>query len=133
MPEETAHMPVTLTPPYDALPAAPAGTAIEAGTRVPLDARQQEAVAAGVAKWMKDPRTPQFSAMEGARNSKGQITVCGQVDGRGDKGSYLGMAPYIGVLMGPRTSPEFVVVGIGGTTRERAEVTALCRDSGIAV
>ena len=35
--------------------------------------------------------------------------------------------------MGPGTSPDFVVVGIGGTQRERAEVTALCRDSGIAV
>jgi hypothetical protein len=133
VPEETASLPITLQPPYDALPAAPPGTAIEAGMPVPLDARQQEAVAAGVAKWMKDPRTPQFTPMQGARNGKGLITVCGQVSGRGDKGSYLGMAPYVGVLMGPGTSPDFVMVGIGGTQRERAEVTALCRDSGITV
>ena len=50
--EHAAHNPVSLTPPYSDLPRAPAGTSIEAGTKVVLDARQQEAVVAGVSKWM---------------------------------------------------------------------------------
>src|SRR5882724_2945046 len=128
----TAHVAVSLQSPYSDLPPAPPGTSIEAGTRVPLDARQQEAVVAGVAKWMKDPRSAQFGTMEGARNSRGLVTVCGSVSGRNGGGTPVGMAPYIGVLMGTRASPDFVVVGIAGSARERAGVASLCRESGIA-
>ena len=42
------------------------------------------------------------------------------------------MRPYVGVLMGTPTSPEFVVVGIAASDRERAEVASLCRESGAA-
>ena len=53
--QHAAHNPVSLVPPYNELPPAPAGTTIEPGTKVTLDARQQEAVVAGVSKWMKAP------------------------------------------------------------------------------
>jgi hypothetical protein len=36
------------------------------------------------------------------------------------------------VLMGTSDSPDFVVVGIAASERERAEVAALCRESGVA-
>ena len=64
---DVAHHAVTLTPPYSDLPPAPAGAKIESGVKVVLDARLQEAVVTGVAKWMKDPRTVQFGTMEAAR------------------------------------------------------------------
>lgn len=127
---DAVHTTIFLPPPYNNLPPAPSGS-IEAGQPVGLDTRQQEAVVAGVAKWMKDPGSIQFGTMEGARNGSGRIAVCGEVNGRNGAGSYVGMAPFIGVLMGTRASPEFVVVGIGSSGRERAEVTSLCRDSGI--
>jgi hypothetical protein len=129
---EVAHHPVSLAPPYSDLPAPPPGTAIEAGAKVTLDAREQEAVVAAVTKWMKDPGSAQFGPMGGARNSRGLVTVCGEVRGRNGTGNYVAMAPYVGVLMGTRTSPTFVVVGIASSDRERAEVTSLCRDSGVA-
>ena len=69
--------------------------------------------------------------MSGARTSRGLVTVCGEVDGRNGNGLYVGMRPYVGVLMGTPTSPEFVVVGIAASDRERAEVASLCRDSGV--
>ena len=128
---DLAHTAVSLSPPYSEMPPAPPGTAIESGKRVALDARQQEAVVVGVAKWMKDPRTAQFGAMHGARNRQGAITVCGAVSGRNGGGVYIGMAPYIGVLMGTPTVPEFVVVGIAASGRERAEVASLCQESGV--
>src|ERR1043165_6499284 len=90
-----AHNPVSLVPPYSDLPAPPPGTAIEAGSRVTLDAREQEAVVAGVTKWMKDPGSVQFGPMSGARNSHGLVTVCGEVRGRNGTGSYARMAPYV--------------------------------------
>lgn len=127
-----AHHPVSLMPPYSELPAAPAGASIEAGTRVTLDARQQEAVVAGVSKWMKAPASTKFGVMSGARNSRGLVTVCGEVNGRNGNGAYVGMRPYVGVLMGTPASPDFVVVGIAASERERAEVASLCRDSGVA-
>lgn len=127
---DVGHHAVSLTPPYSDLPPAPPGTKIESGVRVPLDARQQEAVVTGVAKWMKDPRSVQFGLMEAARNSRGTITVCGDVRGRNASGAYAVMTRYIGVLMGDSASPEFVVVGIAGSPRERAEVAALCRETG---
>jgi hypothetical protein len=129
--QHVAHHPVSLVPPYSELPPAPAGTSIEAGTKVTLDARQQEAVVAGVSKWMKTPASTQFGIMSGARNSRGIITVCGEVNGRNGSGAYVGMRPYVGVLMGTPASPDFVVVGIAASERERAEVASLCRDSGI--
>ncbi len=131
-PPDNGHVTVTLQPPYSDLPAAPPGTAIEAGSRVTLDDRQQEAIAAGVSKWMKDTRTPQFGGMAATRNSRGFITVCGQVNGRNGAGAYAGMTPYVGVLIGTHANPEFIVVGIAGSVRERDDVEALCRDSGIA-
>jgi len=130
--QHAAHNPVSLVPPYSELPPAPAGTTIETGTKVTLDARQQEAVVAGVSKWMKAPASTQFGIMSGARNSRGVVTVCGEVNGRNGNGAYVGMRPYVGVLMGLPASPEFVVVGIAASERERAEVAALCRESGVA-
>jgi hypothetical protein len=127
-----AHNPVSLVPPYSDLPPAPAGTSIEAGIKIALDPRQQEAVVAGVSKWMKAPASTRFGIMSGARNSRGTVTVCGEVDGRNDTGAYVGMKPYVGVLMGTPTSPDFVVVGIAASERERAEVASLCRESGVS-
>ena len=127
---DVAHHAVTLTPPYSDLPPAPAGTKIESGMKMVLDARLQEAVVTGVAKWMKDTRTVQFGTMEAARNSRGTITVCGDVQGRNGNGAYAAMTRYVGVMMGTTASPEFVVVGIAGSPRERAEVVSLCRESG---
>jgi hypothetical protein len=129
--QHSAHNPVSLVPPYNELPAAPAGTSIEAGKKVVLDARQQEAVVAGVNKWMKAPASTRFGIMSGARNSRGIVTVCGEVDGRNGNGAYVGMRPYVGVMMGTPTSPDFVVVGIAASERERAEVASICRDSGV--
>jgi hypothetical protein len=128
---DAAHHAVSLTPPYSDLPAAP-GARIEKGTRMPLDARQQERVVTGVAKWMKDPRSVQFGGMTAARDSHGVITVCGEVSGRNSAGAYVALEPYVGVLMGPSGNPEFVVVAIAGSGRERAEVSALCREAGAA-
>jgi hypothetical protein len=130
--QHIAHNPVSLGPPYNELPAAPAGTVIEAGTKVALDARQQEAVVNGVSKWMKTPASARFGIMNGARNSRGTITICGEVDGRNGNGAYVGMRPYVGVLMGTPAAPEFVVVGIAASDRERAEVRSLCRESGVS-
>ena len=130
---DTAHRPVSLTGPYGDLPAAPPGTTIEAGAKLTLDARQQEAVVAGVTKWMKDPRSVQFGRISAARNGTGLITVCGEVRGRNGTGAYVGMEPYVGVLMGTRTNLDFVVVGIASTDRERAEVSSLCRDTGASL
>ena len=130
--QHAAHHPVSLVPPYSELPRAPAGTSIEPGAKVVLDARQQEAVVAGVSKWMKAPGSTQFGIMSGARNSRGVVTVCGEVNGRNGNGAYVGMRPYVGVLMCTPASPDFVVVGIAASERERAEVAALCRESGVA-
>lgn len=130
--QHAAHNPVSLVPPYSELPRAPASTSIEPGTKLVLDARQQEAVVAGVSKWMKAPATTQFGIMSGARNSRGMVTVCGEVNGRNGNGAYVGMRPYVGVLMGTPASPDFVVVGIAASERERAEVASLCRESGVA-
>ncbi len=41
------------------------------------------------------------------------------------------MEPFVGVLMGPDVDADFVLVGIGSSERERAEVIQLCRASGI--
>ena len=70
--------------------------------------------------------------LAGARNSRGTITICGEVDGRNGNGAYVGMRPYVGVLMGTPAAPEFVVVGIAASDRERAEVRSLCRESGVS-
>ena len=128
---DTAHLAVTLPAAYRDLPAPPPGTPIESGSRVGLDSRQIEVIVTAVGKWMKDPGSLQFGSMSGARNRFGVVTVCGTVNGRNSAGAYSGQQPYIGVLLGPPNRPEFVVVGIGGTAGERAEVTNLCRESGV--
>ena len=128
---DVAHTPIFLPPPYDAWPPAPPGTPIEPGRPVGLNGPQQEAVVTGVMKWMKDPGSVQFKAIEAVRNSRSRIVVCGQVNGRNTAGRDVGMAPFVGVLMGPDVDDDFVLVGIGSSDRDRAEVTRLCRASGI--
>ena len=129
---DAPHRPVSLPAAYRDLPVPPPGTPIESGSRTVLDPRQQEAVVTGVAKWMKEPNSVRFGSMTGARNRFGVVTVCGEVDGRNEAGRQVGMRPYIGVLLGTAATPEFVVVGFGGTAAERSEIAALCRDSGAA-
>ena len=131
MPDDTAHAPIFLPPPYNALPPARPGTPIEPGRPVGLNGRQQEAVVMGVMKWMKDPDSVQFRALAGVRNSRSLITVCGEVNGRNTAGRQVGMEPFVGVLMAPDVDADFVLVGIGSSERDRAEVTQLCRASGI--
>ena len=125
---DTAHNPVTLPAPYNGLPA---DEPIESGKPVNLTARQQEAVVAGVTKWMKDPTSVSFGDIRSVRTPRGQLVVCGQVDGRNSGGRYVGMAPFIGVLKEVERTADFIVVGIAGSNRERTEVTLLCRQSGV--
>jgi len=127
---DPAHLPVTLQPPYSALPDAPAGATIEPGTSVKLNARQQETVIAGVRKWMKDPPSASFGGMAAARTRRGSIVVCGEVTGRNTAGVLAPMAPFIGVLTPSPSAPEFVVVDIAADGKPRAELEALCRKSG---
>jgi hypothetical protein len=131
MPDDTAHTPIFLTAPYNTWPPVPAGTPIEPGRPVGLNGGQQVAVVTGVLKWMKDPGSVQFHGIEGVQNSRGRITVCGEVNGRNTAGREVGMSPFVGVLMGPDVDADFVLVGIGSSVRDRAEVTQLCRESGI--
>jgi hypothetical protein len=130
-PDDGAHIPIYLTAPYNTWPPAPANTPIEPGRPIGLNGRQQESVVTGVLKWMKDPVSVQFRAIEGVQNSRGLVTVCGEVSGRNTAGRQIGMEPFVGVLMGPDVDADFVLVGIGSSERERAEVSQLCRASGI--
>jgi hypothetical protein len=129
-PPDTAHWPIFLPPPYNTWPPAPPGMPIEPGRPVGLNGIQQEAVVTGVLKWMKDPGSVQLRGIEAVQNSRGRIIVCGEVNGRNSAGDGT-ISPFLGVLMGPDGDTDFVVVGIGSSDRERVEVTALCRASGI--
>jgi hypothetical protein len=131
MSDDTAHMPIYLTAPYNTWPPAPPGAPIEPGRPVDLNGGQQQTVVTGVLRWMKDPVSVQFHGIEAVQNSRGRITVCGEVDGRNTAGRQVGMEPFVGVLMAPDIDADFVLVGIGSSVRERAEVTQLCRASGI--
>jgi hypothetical protein len=91
---------------------------------------REAAVTTGVLKWMKDPVSVQFRGIEAVQNSRGLITVCGEVNGRNSAGK-LAISPFIGVLMGPDADADFVLVGIGSSDREQAEAIQPCRDSGI--
>jgi hypothetical protein len=113
------------------LPVAPPGTPIKPGRPVRLDDRQQQAVVVGVVKWMKDPASIQFRGIEAVQNSHSQIAVCGLVNGRNMAGHLVGFQPFVGVLTGPGADADFVLVGIGSSNQEHAEVTSLCRASGI--
>src|SRR6185503_4495502 len=62
-----AYLPVALQPPYSDLPDAPAGTTIEPGMPIKLDPRQQEAVVSAVRKWMKEPGTASFGALNAVK------------------------------------------------------------------
>ena len=65
-----------------------------------------------------------------AREGPGQIVVCGEVNGRNSAGAYPGMAPFVGVMMGTR-APEFIVISIAQNGPPRAEIEAICQQSGI--
>lgn len=129
-PDDTANRPIFLPPPYNAWPPPLPGTAIEPGRPVRLTGPQQAAVTKGVVKWMKDPGSVQFRGLEAVQNSRGLITVCGEVNGRNSAGK-VSISPFIGVVMGPDSDPDFVLVGIGSSDRERGEVIQLCRGSRI--
>ena len=107
--------------------------AILQGAPVKIEPRQQEIVILGVTKWLKEPGSASFGGMQGVRDPRGSLVVCGWIDGRNGVGAYRGMAPYIGLLTGPKDTGEFIVVGIGGTARERGEVISLCTEVGAAL
>jgi len=130
-PPDPPNMPVSLMPPYSELPEASPDRTIEPGMPVKLDQRQLEAVIDGVIKWMKDPPSVSLADISGAKNRRGIITVCGDVNGRNSAGALVAKSPFIGALMGQPKSPTFVVVEIGAFGKQRATVEALCQQSGI--
>lgn len=105
--------------------------AILRGEPARLDPQQQEVVIVGVTKWLKNRSSARFGSMQGVRDPRGPLVVCGWIDGQNGSGAYRGMSPYIGVLTGARNNAEFVVVGIGATARSRAEVVSLCAEVGV--
>jgi hypothetical protein len=105
--------------------------AILRGEPAKLGAQQQEVVIVGVQQWLKDRSSARFGPMQAVRDPRGPVVVCGWIDGHSGGAGYRGMSPYIGVLTGPRNDVEFVVVGIGATARERAEVLSLCTEVGV--
>jgi hypothetical protein len=105
--------------------------AILSGDPAKLDPQQQEIVIVGVTKWLKDRSSARFGPMQVIRDPRGPLVVCGWIDGHNGAAAYRGMSPYIGVLTGSRNDAEFVVVGIGATARERAEVLSLCAEVGV--
>jgi len=129
-PGDLAFLPVSLPPAYAGLPVPPPDTPAVRGTPVKLDAVQQEAVVMGVLKWMKEPHSAAFGDIGAVRNRNGSITACGEVNGTTPAGIHAGMTPFIGVLMGKLARPEFVTVEIGALRSQRADVEALCRESG---
>ncbi len=128
---DPAYLPVSLPPPYDTLPDAPAGTAIEPGMPIKLDPRQQEEVVASVLKWMKDPGTASFGALNAVKARQGNIVVCGEVNGRNSAGAYTGMARFVGIMVGKPAAPQFIVISIAEAGKPRAEIEAICQQSGI--
>ncbi len=128
---DPAYLPVSLQPPYSTMPDAPADARIEPGMPVRLDPRQQEAVVTATLKWMKHPGSASFGPLSAVRLRRGQIVVCGEVNGRNSAGGFAGMAPFVGILLGPAAAPEFVVIGIAQSGAPRAEVQAICQQSGI--
>jgi hypothetical protein len=105
--------------------------AILRGEPAKLVPQQQEVVVVGVQQWLKDRSSARFGPMQVVRDPRGPLVVCGWIDGHSGAAGYRGMSPYIGVLTGPRNDAEFVVVGIGATPRERAEVLSLCAEVGL--
>jgi hypothetical protein len=128
---DPAYLPVALPPPYSTLPDAPAGTPIEPGMPIKLDPRQQEAVVAAVTKWMKEPGTVSFGALNAVKARLGKIVVCGEVNGRNSAGAYPGMAPFVGIMVGKPAAPEFIVISIAQSGQGRTEIEAICQHSGI--
>lgn len=128
---DSSYLPVTLTPPYDALPDVPPDTPVEPGMPVKLDPRQEEAIIAGVGKWMKDPRSASFGAISAVKLRQGRLAVCGDVDGRNSAGVYTGVSRFVGVMMGTPREPEFVVVRIAQSGEARDEIDSICQRSGI--
>ena len=128
---DPAYLPVTLQPPYSNLPDPPADMSIEPGLPLTLDPRQQEAVVTGVLKWMKQPGSASFGSLRAVKLRRGPVVVCGEVDGRNTAGAHAGMALFVGVLTATARAPEFVVVGIAQSGAPRAELQAICQQSGI--
>jgi len=128
---DQAYLPVALQPPYSEISEAPPGTPIEPGMPIKLDPRQQEAVVSAVRKWMKEPGTASFGALNAVKARYGQIVVCGEVNGRNSAGAYPGMAPFVGVMLGNPAAPEFIVISIAQFGRPRDEIQAICQQSGV--
>jgi hypothetical protein len=130
-PPDTPNMPVSLAPPYSDLPDPWPERTLEPGMPVKLDQRQLEAVVDGVLKWMKDPASVSFTGINGVKNRRGIVTVCGDVSGRNSAGVLVSKSPFVGALMGRPDAPTFVVVDIGAYGKQRTVVEGLCYQSGI--
>ncbi len=129
---DLAHHAIKLEAPYRELPRPQNGVPIEAGQPIALSPVQTEAIIFGVSKWLKQPRSARFGEIWASRNSRGFITACGLVDAENSAGKLVGPSPFIGVLRGSLTEPEFVVVEIGTLATDRSIVAGLCRESGIS-
>lgn len=98
---------------------------------VSLSPSQIEIVKAAITPRMKDPDSVRFGEMMGARNDKGEITVCGYVNAKNSFGGYVGMSPFYGVLNEQNKTYDFGGTGTSGT--DRMAVVSLCKERGVTV
>lgn len=83
----------------------------------------------GVRHAMKDPESARFGTMRAASNSKGDVSVCGYVNGRNSLGGYTGDQPFVGMI----ALGAFHVTSIGATFAEQMAVKEVCRNHGISL
>ena len=115
----------------------PAGTEAAAastlgpGALVDLSNQQQQIIRAGIAKGLKDPESVRFGKLAGTRDKDGSITVCGYLNAKNSYGGYVGMSPFLGVLLAPPRGNSFELVRLASTPTERQAVVATCGQAGV--
>lgn|SRR3990167_1881145 len=109
---------------------APEVSRLESGILITLSAEQADAVKAGIRASLKDPDSARFdSPFQAVRNSAGNISVCGYVNGKNSYGGYTGTQPFLGSFSGN----NFMVATIGSRDTEILAVRQVCQKLGVSL
>lgn len=93
-----------------------------------LTPTQQKTVRDTVARGLRDPEAARFGHYTAGKGPKGEIMVCGMVNGKNAYGAYVGERPYDGVLV---SDHEFIIMRVAEDELQTRAVYRVCAESGL--
>lgn len=101
----------------------------------PATSEEQQAVIKHIQNKARDSDSVKVRDLQVAPDGKGNLLVCGEVNGKNGYGGFTGFQTFYGMIFPASEKHETLayVLGIGSTDTKRHVIQQMCADAGISI